>query len=193
MGRIEKNDRTGLVGNGADLTHRVRKEVEAAADRNHLRPQLQRHIPQRRHVDRVVVGENRREMNVEAVAAGAAAEVMGHVAADARRRGDNAVARLSSGHEGVEIGNGAGRNPDFRVARAEDFGGEFGGDHFDTFDAFEAHLILAAWISERRPGPEAGGESPLSPRIHDVRRRIEVDAVVLVDRAVERDRVVDRS
>jgi hypothetical protein len=134
---------------------------------------------------------NRRRVDVEAVMAGAAADVMGHVAADGRRRDDDAVARFGRGHEGVKIGDGTGRNPDFRVARPENLCREFGGDHLDSFDAFETHLVFVARVPERGPGPEPGSESCLGARIHDVRRWIEIDAVVLVGRAVERDCAIE--
>ena len=74
-------------------------------------------------------------MDVQPVEAGAARHVVRDVAADARRRHDDAVARLGRRHEGVEIGDGAGRHADFRVARAEDLGREFGGDDLDPLDA----------------------------------------------------------
>ena len=192
MRGIEQDQGANLVGDGSDLPQRMREEVEAAADRDELRPQRSRLRPQRRDVDRVAVGVNRGGVDLQAVAAGAARQVMGDVAADAGRRDDDPVAGLGRKHEGVEVRDRSRRHADLRVPRAEDLGRELGRDHLDLLDPLEPHLVLGARVAERWARAEAGGQGRLGPRVHHIGGRVEVDAVGLVDRLVQRDAAVDR-
>ena len=92
MGRVEQHQRADLVGNGADLADRMREQVEAAADRDQLRPQAQRILPQPLEIDRVVDRIDRSRMADDAVKPGRARAVMGDMAADLAGRRDDAVA-----------------------------------------------------------------------------------------------------
>jgi len=112
---------------------------------------------------------------------------VGDVAADGGWRHEHGVAWRTGGHEPVEVGEGARPDTDLGEAGAEDPAGQVGSDDLDLLDGLEAHLVLLARVAERRPGSEAGAECRLGPRVHDVGRRVEVEALVLVDGPVAGD------
>jgi hypothetical protein len=149
VGGVVEDARPHRVGDGADLAHRVRREVQAAADGDELRPQAQGVAAQRVEIDGVARGIDRGGTGDEAVEPGGARGVVGDVAADLGRRRDDRVAGPGAGHEDVEIGHGAGGHADLGEAGAEDPGGELGGDDLDLLDGLEPHLVLVAGPAER--------------------------------------------
>ena len=192
MRRVEQQQRADLVGDGAQFANRMRKQIEAAPDGDQPGPQRMRLIAQGGEIDRVAVGRHGGGMDLEPVATGASRHMVRGVPPDGGRRHDDPVARFGRHHEGVEIGDGAGRHPDFGVARGEGFGGELRRDDLDPLDALQPHLVFVARIAERGARAEAGGEGCFRLRVHHVRARIEVDAVGIMNGAVERDRAIDR-
>ena len=68
---------------------------------------------------------------------------------------------------------------------------KIGGDDFDLLDRLETHLVLGACVAERWSRAEPCRERSLGPRIHDIRRRVEVDALDLVDLAIPFDQRLD--
>lgn len=192
MRRVEQHQRPDLVGDRPDLADGMRQKVEAAADGDHLRPHLKGEFAQPGDIDRVAIAVDRRGMDVEPIEPGAAGHVMRDMAADGGRRHDHAVARPRRGDEGIEIGDGAGRHADLGIAGAEHLGGELGRDDLDALDALQPHLVFVAGIAERRARAEARGKRRLGSGVHHVGRRIEVDAIGLMDAPVERDARLDR-
>jgi hypothetical protein len=87
------------------------------------------------------------------------------------------------GEEGVQVGNGPRGDPDLGVARPEDLRREFGRDDLDLLDGLQAGLVFVARIAERWPRSQAGAQQGLGARVHDVGRRVEVDALDVVDPA----------
>ena len=55
----------------------------------------------------------------------------------------------------------------------------------------DLHLVLVARVAERRAGGEASGQQRLGPRVHHVRRGVEVDALEVVGLAVAVDEVME--
>ena len=163
----------------------MRQQIKAAADCYHFRLYRPGQVAQFSDIDGVAVGINRSRVNIEAVKAGATGYVVGDMATDRRRRDNDAVAWPGRDHEGVEVGDRSGWHADLGIFRAEDLRREFRSDDLDPLDTFQAHFIFVAGIAKRRARSQAGGQRCLGLRIHDIGRRVEVDAVGFVDRAVQ--------
>src|SRR3546814_4544200 len=64
-------------------------------------------------------------------------------------------------------------------------------DLLDLLDGLEAHLVLVAGIAERGPRAKTCRKHRFGTRVHHVGRRVEVEALALMDGAVALHQVVD--
>ena len=81
MGGVEQDTGADLVGNGADFSHWMLEQVQAAADGDQLRAFLFRQLAQPVEVDGVTVGVDRGVVDLQPVETGTAGLVVGDVAA----------------------------------------------------------------------------------------------------------------
>ena len=167
------------------------QEVEAAADGDQLGFDLFGEAAQAIDIDAVVRGIHRCAVDLNAVKTRRARAMMGDMSADFSRRHDDRVTRPGRGHEGVEIGKSARSDTDFRKVRLENLGGQFGGDDLDLFDRLQAHFVFVTGITKGGPGAQALRKRGLGFRVHDIGRRVEVDAVMLVNHPVFRHQGVN--
>ena len=64
-------------------------------------------------------------------------------------------------------------------------------DDFDLLNGLQTRLMFGARISQRRSCSEARGQERLRRWIHDVRRRIEIDAFLVVNPPIRRDKILN--
>ena len=181
---VEHQRGTHLVGDGAQIGHRVLEQVQAAAGGDQPWFHVVRQPAQRIDVDAVAHGVDRRVHRAQAEPAGSAGLVVRDVAADVRRRRDQGVARLAGGHEHVEVAQGAGGHAYLGVAGAEHLGRQLGRHDLDLLDGLQAHLVLVARVAERGARAQAARQQRLGGRVHHVAGGIEVDALAVVDAPV---------
>ena len=186
MRGVEQEFRANLVRDGAHLCDGVFIKVQAAADGDQLRLFGPGQPAQAVEVDRIAVALDRCRKAAQPEQPRAAGGVMGDMPADAGRRRDDRIARLAGGHEAVKVGDGPRRHADLGVSRVENLGTELRGDDLDFLDGLEPHLVLVARIAQRGARADARGQQRLGAGVHDVRRRVEVEAQALVDFAVFR-------
>jgi hypothetical protein len=148
MRGVEHQFGTGLVGDFAHGGDRMLEQIETAADGDQRRLDLAGERGERRDVDRVAVGENRRLVNIDTVKARRAGAVVRDMPADAGRRHDDGVARFGRRHERIEVSERAGADADLGVFGLEYLGRQFGADHLDLLDRFQTHLVFITGIAE---------------------------------------------
>ena len=119
---VEHNLCADFIGDGAHLAHRMFEKVQAATHGDQLGPHFSREVTQRFNIQRVAVGIHWGRNYVQPVQASAAACVMGDVATDGGRGRNDRVAGFTGCHERIEIGDSAGRHPNFGVFGLENFG-----------------------------------------------------------------------
>ena len=181
VGRVEQNLCTDLIGDLADLGHRVGKQVQAAADRNDLWANGMGKVVKCRQIKGIAVRINRGRVGCQAVKARTARCVMRDMAADAAGRRYDAVAGFRQRHKAVEVGQGPRTDPDFGVSGVKDFCGQFGGDDLDFLNRLQPHFILVAGVTKGRARPEATRKGGFGAGVHHVGRGVEVEAVPVVD------------
>ena len=171
--------------------HRVRQQVEAGSHRDQLRSNSAGELGESVEIDGEALSVDRAFVDVEPVQTSGAGRAVGDVTTDRRRRNDDRVPRPAGGHEGVEVGERAGAHTNFGETRSEHAARQIGGDDLDLLDRFEAHLVLGAGVAERWARAEPRRQRRLGSRVHHVGRRVEVDALDLMDLAIALDQRFD--
>ena len=188
---VEEHPGVHLVGDAPDLGNRMVGEVEAATDGDERGPDTSGKRRQACGVHAVGVGVDRRVVDLEPVQPGGAGLVVGDVPTDAGGRHDDGIPGRRRGHEGVEVGDSAGRHPHLGERGTKDLADEVGGQDLDLLDRLQARLVLGAGIAERRAAAEPPRHHRLGRGVHRVGGRIEVDGLVVVDVAVALDEGVE--
>ncbi|TPW15138.1 MAG: hypothetical protein FD127_949, partial [Acidimicrobiaceae bacterium] len=98
MRSIEENSCANVIGDRTNSGNRVRREVEACADRDQLRSHTFGESSEPSEVDGVALRVDRALVDVESEQASSPGGAMGDVSAHRGRRHDDCVARPASGH-----------------------------------------------------------------------------------------------
>lgn len=190
MSRVEHQHRPDLVGDRTHTPDRVMAQVEAPTDRDDRRSDPVGKMSQSVEVDRAPIGVDGCLVDLEPAQTGGTRPAMGDVSGDGGGWRDDRITGPGAGHERIQVRHRTRPDPDLDEGGGEHLGCQLGGDDLDLLDRVETGLVLVAGMTERGSRTQTGRQQRLGTRVHHVRRRVEVQALVIVDASVGGDQFV---